>query len=79
MANAAAMFSYEFKVIRLTGIATVAMLLAISTLATTSPIVPLPQQFQSRPGVFTLCPSQPMAAAPGHPLVKIYADPATIG
>ena len=37
-------------------------------------IIPLPQQIQLRPGVFTLCPLQPQSA-PGHPLIKIYTDP----
>jgi len=42
--------------------------------AATPSIIPLPQQMQVRPGVFTLCPSESSFAAPGHPLVKIYAD-----
>jgi hexosaminidase len=42
--------------------------------AATPSIIPLPQQMQARPGVFTLCPSQSATAAPGHPLVKIYTD-----
>lgn len=54
-----------------------ATLLPETSLAVTVPILPLPQQFQSRPGVFTLCPSQTAMAAPGHPLVKIFADPAS--
>ncbi len=47
--------------------------------AATPSIIPLPQQMQLRPGVFTLCPSQSAAAAPGHPLVKIYTDAASQG
>ncbi|HEV2454520.1 MAG TPA: glycoside hydrolase family 20 zincin-like fold domain-containing protein, partial [Verrucomicrobiae bacterium] len=47
--------------------------------AATPSIIPLPQQMQVRPGVFTLCPTQPAAAVPGHPLVKIYADAASQG
>jgi len=42
--------------------------------AATPSIIPLPQQMQMRPGIFTLCPSQSTTAAPGHPLVKIYTD-----
>jgi hexosaminidase len=42
--------------------------------AATPSIIPLPQQMQVRPGVFTLCPSESPSADPGHPLVKIYAD-----
>jgi hexosaminidase len=42
--------------------------------AATPSIIPLPQQMQLRPGVFTLCPSQSAVAPPGHPLVKIYTD-----
>jgi hexosaminidase len=42
--------------------------------AATPSVIPLPQQMQVRPGVFTLCPSQSGTAAPGHPLVKIYTD-----
>jgi hexosaminidase len=52
-------------------------LLALAALfaqAATPSIIPLPQQMQVRPGVFTLCPSQAATAAPGHPLVKIYTD-----
>jgi hexosaminidase len=47
--------------------------------AATPSIIPLPQQMQVRPGVFTLCPSQSAAAVPGHPLVKIYADATSQG
>ncbi|HEV2331031.1 MAG TPA: beta-N-acetylhexosaminidase [Verrucomicrobiae bacterium] len=42
--------------------------------AATLSIIPLPQQMQARPGIFTLCPSLSAIAAPGHPLVKIYTD-----
>ena len=42
-------------------------------------IIPLPQQMQVRPGVFTLCPSESSSSAPGHPLVKIYADTSSQG
>jgi hexosaminidase len=44
-------------------------------LAATPSIIPLPQQMQFRPGVFTLFPLQSQPATPGHPLVKIYTDP----
>ncbi len=46
-----------------------------ATVATVPSIIPLPQQMQLRPGVFTLCPLQTQSTTPGHPLVKIYTDP----
>ena len=58
--------------------ATMAVLLITKAAAATAPIIPLPQQFQSRPGVFTLCPPQTAISAPGHPLVKIYTDPVSL-
>ena len=47
--------------------------------AVTPSIIPLPQQIQVRPGVFTLCPSESPSTAPGHPLVKIYTDASSQG
>src|SRR5690348_13313868 len=72
------MFSYECKETRLACAVALAAVLTASSFAATCPIVPLPQQFQSRPGNFTLCPAQPLAAAPGHPLVKIFVDPVSL-
>jgi len=72
------MFSYECKPIRYVCASLTAILLASSALAATDPIVPLPQQFQSRPGVFTLCPTETAVAAPGRPLVTIYSDPSSV-
>ena len=54
-------------------------LAATTGIATTPAIIPLPQQMQVRPGVFTLCPSPSPTAAPGHPLVNIYTDAASLG
>lgn len=46
----------------------------IGNAATVPSIIPLPQEMQLRPGVFTLCP--PLSLTPAaHPLVKIYTDP----
>src|SRR5580693_7206437 len=55
--------------------ASLAVFLTTALLGATPTIIPLPEQVQSRPGVFTLCPSQASYAAPGHPLVKIFTDP----
>jgi hexosaminidase len=40
-------------------------------------IIPLPVTLQNRPGVFSLCPSQPAAAVPSHALMKILVDGAS--
>lgn len=45
--------------------------------ASTPSIIPLPEQIELHPGVFTLCPTETQASAPGHPLVKIYTDAAS--
>jgi hexosaminidase len=42
--------------------------------ATTPNIIPLPVTMQTRPGVFTLCPAQPVPPAPGRALVQILVD-----
>src|SRR5437879_2770700 len=44
------------------------------SLAAAPSIIPLPQQMQVKPGVFTLCPSQGINGAPGYASVKILAD-----
>src|SRR5262245_34160379 len=41
-------------------------------------IVPLPQQTQLRPGVFTLCPSQAISGVAAHPTTKILADSSSL-
>ena len=61
--------------IRLLTSAGLTVFLATTLLGATPTIIPLPEQIQSRPGVFTLCPSQASYGAPGHPLVKIFTDP----
>src|SRR4051794_5693672 len=45
-----------------------------TSFAATPAIIPLPQQMQVRPGVFTLCPSQGSNGAPGYASTKILAD-----
>src|SRR5580704_13300346 len=51
------------------------MFLPATVFGSTPTIIPLPQQIQPRPGVFTICPAQLPSTAPGHPLVKIFTDP----
>jgi hexosaminidase len=41
-------------------------------------IIPLPQTMQTRPGVFTLCPTQPYPPIAGHALMKIVTDAASL-
>ena len=53
-------------------------LLAAPTFAATPAIIPLPQQLQVRPGVFTLCPSQPIPGAPARATQKILVDGASL-
>jgi hexosaminidase len=60
---------------RLFGITSVAFaLLAAPALAATLPIIPLPKSMTNRPGVFTLCPSQPIPGAPARATQKILVD-----
>jgi hexosaminidase len=51
-------------------------LLAVSAWAASPALVPLPQLVQPRPGVFTLCPAQPLAALPAQATTRILADEA---
>lgn len=51
-------------------------LLALTARAGTPAIIPLPQQMQVRPGVFTLCPAQPVAGPPAQAVTKILVDAA---
>src|ERR1035438_9149057 len=46
--------------------------------AATPAIIPLPQQMQVRPGVFTLCPSQSVPGAPARATQKILVDGASL-
>ncbi|EEF61837.1 beta-N-acetylhexosaminidase [Pedosphaera parvula] len=48
--------------------------LAVVTLGAAPAIIPLPVQTQIRPGIFTLCPTQQVAGAFGHAIVKILVD-----
>jgi hexosaminidase len=47
---------------------------AVKMLAATPAIIPLPQQMQTRPGVFTLCPSQVIPGAPARATTRIFVD-----
>src|SRR5713226_7437734 len=49
-------------------------LLAATGFAGTPTLIPLPQQMQVRPGVFTLCPAQPIPGAPAHATTKLFVD-----
>ena len=51
--------------------------LAITVFAGTPAIIPLPQQMELRPGVFTLCPAQPIPGPPAQAVTKILVDPAS--
>ena len=42
--------------------------------AGTPNLIPLPVTLQNFPGVFALCPSQPVPPAPGHALMRIMVD-----
>src|ERR1039457_7062467 len=53
-------------------------LLTAPAFAATPAIIPLPQQLQIRPGVFTLCPSQPIPGAPARATQKILVDGASL-
>ncbi len=49
-----------------------------SPVTTGSPnIIPLPVTLQNRPGIFTLCPSQPIPPAPARALMQILVDGAS--
>src|SRR2546427_6863345 len=49
-------------------------LLAATGFAGTPTLIPLPQQMQIRPGVFTLCPPQLIPGAPAHATTKLFVD-----
>lgn len=52
--------------------------LGTSALAANPNIIPLPLQWQTRPGVFTLCPSQPVPGVPARAVTKILVDGASL-
>src|SRR5207253_3073342 len=54
------------------------LLLACAAFAATPAIIPLPQQIQVRPGVFSLCPAQPIPGAPARATRKILVDGASL-
>jgi hexosaminidase len=49
-------------------------LLASAALASTPAIIPLPKAMTNRPGVFTLCPGQPIPGVPARATQKILVD-----
>ena len=49
-------------------------LTAASSFAAGPAIIPLPKVMTNRPGLFTLCPSQPIAGAPARATQKILVD-----
>jgi hexosaminidase len=51
--------------------------LAMTISAGTPASIPLPQQMQVRPGVFTLCPAQPNPGPPAQAMTKILVDGAS--
>ena len=53
-------------------------LLAAPAFAATPPIIPLPKSMTPHPGVFTLCPSQPIPGAPARATQKILVDSASL-
>src|SRR5688500_15411887 len=50
------------------------LLLAMAVHAGSPAIIPLPQQMQVRPGVFTLCPAQSIPGSPAMAAIKILTD-----
>lgn len=53
-------------------------LLAITGLAATPSIIPLPKQMTNLPGTFTLCPTQPNPPVPGQAVMKILVDTSSL-
>ncbi|MDB6110066.1 MAG: Beta-N-acetylhexosaminidase, partial [Pedosphaera sp.] len=53
--------------------------LAVATVGAAPAIIPLPVQMQVRSGIFTLCPTQQVAGASAHAMVKILVDRASLG
>jgi hexosaminidase len=62
----------HFKLLGIVGLAT--FLLAAPAFAAAPAIIPLPQQMQVRPGIFTLCPSQSVPGAPARATTRILVD-----
>jgi hexosaminidase len=54
------------------------LLAASISWADTPAVIPLPQQMQLRPGLFTLCPAQPIPGAPAPAVVRILTDAASL-
>ena len=52
--------------------------LTLTAVAGTPALIPLPQQMQVRPGIFTLCLAQPVPGVPGHATTKILVDDASL-
>ncbi|HVM47757.1 MAG TPA: beta-N-acetylhexosaminidase [Candidatus Acidoferrum sp.] len=51
---------------------------ALAALAAAPALIPLPQQMQVRPGVFTLCPTQAVPGLPIHSTTRILVDSASL-
>src|ERR1035438_6094100 len=66
----------HFKLLGIVGLAT--SLLAAPAFAAAPAIIPLPQQMQVRPGVFTLCPSQAIPGASARATQRILVDGASL-
>jgi hexosaminidase len=56
----------------------VSWLWAMTGLAATPSIIPLPKQITVMAGTFTLCPKQPNPPVPGHAVVKILVDASSL-
>jgi hexosaminidase len=67
-----------FRTLGLLGIGLAFALAAGAGFAATPSIIPLPVQMQVRPGIFTLCPSQPIPGAPARATTKILVDSASL-
>jgi hexosaminidase len=67
----------RFK-LTLLAMGSLALSLAPALSAAAPAIIPLPVQLQTRPGVFTLCPSQPLSGAPMRATRKILVDSASL-
>jgi hexosaminidase len=55
-------------------IASIFLSIPLADLVASPAIIPLPQQMQVRPGIFTLCPSQPFPGATALATTKILVD-----
>src|SRR2546426_11566803 len=63
---------------KLCAIGSLALAFCSATSMPAPAIIPLPKQVQVRPGVFTLCPSQPIPGAPIRATRRILVDGASL-